>query len=247
MTGPQAPPPGRPSLSLMARPDVRHVLIVDDQVSFAEALAYRLDAEPGVHAFAATTVQQARWVLAQRHVDVLLLNVDLEGGQGIEFAREAAAEHPAVRVVAVTASEAEDQILEALDAGIVGWVPKDESVQYLMAVVYGTLCGETWIPPRLLTRVIAELKATRHHRSDHDQSLAALTRREKEVLECLVSGMTRDEIADRLYLSRNTVRTHIQNSLKKLNVHSTLAAVSLARRVWSRSHEAFIADSRTTG
>ncbi len=247
MTGPQAPPPGPPSLSRAARPGVRHVLVVDDHVSFAEALAYRLDAEPGVHAFAATTVQQARWVLAQRHVDVVLLNVELEGGKGIQFARQAAAEHPAVRVVAVTASEAEDHILEALDAGIAGWVPKGESVQYLMAVVYGTLCGETWIPPRLLTAVLAELKAARHHRADHDQSLAALTKREKEVLECLVLGMTRDEIADQLYLSRNTVRTHIQNSLKKLGVHSTLAAVSLARRIWDRNQEAFLADSGTAG
>jgi DNA-binding NarL/FixJ family response regulator len=246
MTGPQAPPPGPPSLSRMVRPGVRHVLVVDDHVSFAEALAYRLDAEPGVHAFAATTVQQARWVLAQRHVDVVLLNVDLEGGKGIQFARQAAARHPAVRVVAVTASEAEDHILEALEAGIVGWVPKDESVQYLMAVVYGTLCGETWIPPRLLTRVLAELKEGRHHRADRSHGLATLTRREKEVLECLVSGMTRDEIAGQLYLSRNTVRTHIQNSLKKLGVHSTLAAVSLARRAWN-NNEDFLADSGATG
>jgi DNA-binding NarL/FixJ family response regulator len=246
MTGPPRLPLGPASVSRMARPDVRHILVVDDHVSFAEALAYRLDAEPGVHAFAATTVQQAEWVLAQRHVDVILLNVELEEGKGIRFAREASAEHPAVRIVAVTASEAEEHILDALDAGISGWVPKGESVEYLMTVVSGTLSGETWIPPRLLTRVLAELKA-RRHRAEHEQSLAALTKREKEVLACLVSGMTRDEIADELFLSRNTVRTHIQNALKKLDVHSTLAAVSLARRILNRNPEAFLADSGTAG
>lgn len=241
MTGPLGP------VSRMAKPDLRHILVVDDHVSFAEALAYRLDAEPGVHAFAATTVQQAHWVLAQRHVDVMLLNVELEEGKGIAFARQAAIEHPDLRIVAVTASDAEDRILEALDAGVSGWVPKGESVEYLMTVVTGTLCGETWIPPRLLTRVLAELKAARRHHAEHEQNLAALTKREKEVLRCLASGMTRDEIADQLYLSRNTVRTHIQNSLKKLDVHSTLAAVSLARRIMSRNPEAFLADSGTTG
>jgi len=238
-------PPGSVSLSPVARPDIRHILVVDDHVSFAEALAYRLDAEPGVHAFAATTVQQAQWVLAQRHVDVVLLNIGLEGGKGIGFARRAAAENSAVRIVVVTASEAEEHILEALDAGVSGWVPKGESVEYLMTVVNGTLCGETWIPPRLLTQVLAELKAATRHRTDHDQGLAVLTKREREILQCLVSGMTRDEIAEQLYLSRNTVRTHIQNSLKKLNVHSTLAAVSLARRILNRNPDAFLTDSGT--
>jgi DNA-binding NarL/FixJ family response regulator len=247
MTGPVKPPLGPASVSRMARPDLKHILVVDDHVSFAEALAYRLDAEAGVHAFAATTIQQAQWVLAQRHVDVMLLNVELEEGNGIAFVRQAAAEHPDLRIVAVTASEAEDRILEALDAGISGWVPKGESVEYLMTVVSGTLCGETWIPPRLLTRVLAELKVARRHHAEYEQSLASLTKREKEVLRCLVSGMTRDEIADQLYLSRNTVRTHIQNSLKKLDVHSTLAAVSLARRVLNKNPEAFLADSGTTG
>jgi DNA-binding NarL/FixJ family response regulator len=230
----------------MARPDVRHILIVDDHVSFAEALAYRLDAEPGVHAFAATTAQQAQWVLAQRHVDVVLFSVELDGGKGIAFARQAAATQPAVRLVAVTADEAEDHIVEALDAGTSGWVPKGESVEYLMTVIRGTLCGETWIPPRLLTGVLAELRTARRG-AEPDQALAALTKREMEVIRCLASGMTREEIADHLYLSRNTVRTHIQNSLKKLDVHSTLAAVSLVRRILSRSPEAFLAGSGTAG
>ena len=238
MSGAQIPPLGASSLSGMAKPDVMHILVVDDHVSFAEALAYRLSAEPGVRAFAATTAQQAQWVLAQRHVDVVLLNVELEGDKGISFARRTMAEQPAIRIVAVTANEAEDYIFDAVDAGIVGWVPKGESVEYLMAVINGTLSGETWIPPRLLTRVLADLKRAGRHRAENDQVLAALTKREREVLGCLASGMTRDQIADRLYLSRNTVRTHIQNSLKKLGVHSTLAAVSIARRILDQNSEA---------
>jgi DNA-binding NarL/FixJ family response regulator len=222
----------------MAKPDVMNILVVDDHVSFAEALAYRLSAEPGVRAFAATTAQQAQWVLAERHVDVVLLNIELEGDKGIRFARRAIAEHPALRIVAVTANEAEDLVLDAVEAGICGWVPKGESVDYLMAVINGTLSGETWIPPRLLTRVLADLKAAGRHRAEDDKVFATLTKREKEVLWCLVSGMTREEIADRLYLSRNTVRTHIQNSLKKLGVHSTLAAVSMARRILDKNPEA---------
>jgi len=217
--------------SRTSRPKATQVLVVDDHVSFAEALACRLDTETGMHAFAATTIEQAEWVLAQREVDVVLLNVELGGS--IAFSRHALSTHPDLHIVVVAASEGEDYVVEAVRAGVSAWVSKNESVDHLLSAVSGTLRGETWIPPRLLTSVIAELKSAQRDRVEHGQLLDALTRREKEVLRCLASGLTRDEIADQLYLSRNTVRTHIQSCLKKLNVHSTLAAVALARRNWA--------------
>jgi DNA-binding NarL/FixJ family response regulator len=78
--------------------------------------------------------------------------------------------------------------------------------------------------------VLAELTSARNDRAEHELLLATLTKREKEILCHLLLGMTREAIAGQLYLSRNTVRTHIQNILGKFNVHSTLEAVALARR-----------------
>jgi DNA-binding NarL/FixJ family response regulator len=206
------------------------ILVVDDHVSFAEALAFMLDDVPGLHAFAATTIEQAWRTLAEHEVDVVLLEVDLDADDGIRFARQALAEHRGMRVVAVTASEDERRLVDAVRAGISGWVPKREPAEQVVAAVRGVLRGETWIPPPLLTRLLAELSSAQQDAVRQDQPLAGLTRREREILDCLMRGMTTDDIAQRLHLSRNTLRTHIQNILKKLDVHSILAAVALVRR-----------------
>jgi DNA-binding NarL/FixJ family response regulator len=230
MTGPSVRRPGDISPGRNGRPPDTQILVVDDHVAFAEALAFTLGEVAGILAFAATTVERARRVLAEHDVDVVLLEVDLAGGDAIRFARQTLSENPGLRIVAVTASEDDSRAVAAVRAGISGWVPKQEPVQQLVSVVHGVLRSETWIPPRLLTRVLAELTSAQDDAAGHDQPLAKLTRREKEVLDCLMSGMKTGDIARRLRLSRSTLRTHIQNILRKLGVHSILAAVALARR-----------------
>lgn len=219
-----------PASRRLPEPPFRQVLILDDYVTFADALASRLDADPGVRAVATTTIEQARRVLGERLFDVLLLDVNLDGHNGLRFASEAASAYPSMRIVVVTAGEEDSQVIEAVRIGVRGWVPKDEPIEHLMAVVRGALRGETWIPPRLLTRVLADLKSAQGDQREHDVLLAKLTRREREVLGYLVAGVSVDAIAGQLYLSRNTIRTHIQNVLVKLNVHSAVAAVAVARR-----------------
>lgn len=217
------------SLRLPESP-VRQLLVVDDYVSFAEALACRLDIEPGLTASAVTTIEQTRSALTERRFDVVLLDVELDGTDGIEFADEALSDHPDMRIVVVTAGRDESRIIEAVQIGVSGWVLKDEPIEHLLSVVWGALRGETWIPPRLLTYVLTELKSTQSERAEQTARLATLSPREKQVLSCLAAGMSADAIAGQLFLSRNTIRTHVHNMLKKLQVHSALAAVALARR-----------------
>jgi DNA-binding NarL/FixJ family response regulator len=217
------------SLRLPESP-VRQLLVVDDYVSFAEALAGRLDIEPGLTASAVTTIEQTRLALSERRFDVVLLDIDLDGMDGIEFAGEALSVHPDMRVVIVTAGRDESRIIEAVQIGVSGWVLKDEPIEHLVSVVWGAVRGETWIPPRLLTYVLTELKSAQSERAELAALIAALSPREKEILGCLAAGMSADAIAGQLFLSRNTVRTHIHNMLKKLHVHSGLAAAALARR-----------------
>jgi DNA-binding CsgD family transcriptional regulator len=92
------------------------------------------------------------------------------------------------------------------------------------------LRDETHLPPALLTGVLRELTAARKHRTESERLVESLTPREREVLRCMVAGLGRKAVAERLFLSPHTVRTHMQNVLGKLGVHSTLAAVALARR-----------------
>jgi DNA-binding NarL/FixJ family response regulator len=208
----------------------RTILVMDDHVIFAEAVASAVDSVPGLHAFAAVTIEEARRALAEREVDAVLLEIGLDGNGGMRFARQTIAENPGLPVVAVTAVEDEAVLVDAVRAGVSGWVPKDESVKHLISVVHSVLRGETWIPPRLLTRVLAELTSAQGNAPHHDLPLATLTRREREVLDLLMRGMKTDHIAQQLSMSKSTLRTHIQHILGKLDVHSTLAAVALARR-----------------
>jgi DNA-binding NarL/FixJ family response regulator len=213
-----------------ARPP-RRLLILDDYVTFADALATRLSAEPGMSALAATTIEQARQALLEHHFDTLLLDVDLDGHGGLRFAAEALAAQPNLRIVVMTGATDVRQVIDAVQIGISGWVPKDEPIEHLLEVVRGALRDETWIPPRLLTGVIAALKTARRDLTERDMLLAKLTRREKEILSMLGMGMRPEAIASQLYLSRNTVRTHIQRLMMKLNVHSAVQAAAVARRV----------------
>jgi DNA-binding NarL/FixJ family response regulator len=217
------------SLRLPESP-AKQLLVVDDYVSFAEALSCRLGIEPGLTASAVTTIEQTRSALSERSFDVVLLDVELDGSDGIEFAGEALSAHPDMRIVVVTAGRDESRIIEAVQMGVSGWVLKDDPIDHLVSVVWGALRGETWIPPRLLTYVLTELKSAQSERAEQAARLAALSRREKQILGCLAAGMSVDTIASQLFLSRNTIRTHVHNMLKKLHVHSALAAVALARR-----------------
>src|SRR5260370_19102181 len=156
----------------IAEPAATRSLVLYDYVTFAEALARRLDVEPGMRAFAATTIEQARRMLTERRFDILLLDVEIDGHDGLRFADEALSGDPNIRIVVVTADEEKCQVVWAVWVGVSGWVPKNEPIEHLLAVVRGTLRGETWIPPLLLTHVLAELKAARRYHTERDSLLA---------------------------------------------------------------------------
>jgi DNA-binding NarL/FixJ family response regulator len=219
-------------LAVHARPQSsrRRLLVLDGHVTFADALATRLGAEPGMSAYSATTIEQARRALLERRFDGLLVDLDLDGHSGLRFAVDALTEQPDLRIVVVTAAKDERHVVDAVQIGVTGWVSKDEPIERLLAVIRGALRGETWIPPRLLTGVLVKLQSAQREMSEHDMLLAKLTQREREILSLLAAGLKADAIASQLYLARGTVRSHIQHLMAKLNVHSAVAAVAVARR-----------------
>ncbi|MFI1969727.1 DNA-binding response regulator [Streptomyces cinnamoneus] len=236
------------------------VLVVDDHRIFAESLAAALAAEQDVDVSAAGSGPAALRALERaagegRRFDVLLIDADLgtvgadatqvpaqyrpaqdgpgpaEGTvDGISLVARVRAGHPGVRTVVLAERDDPRRAAAALQAGAGGWVAKDCSLSRLLAVIRGVLRDETHLPPALLTGVLRELTAARKHRTESERLVESLTPREREVLRCMVAGLGRKAVAERLYLSPHTVRTHMQNVLGKLGVHSTLAAVALARR-----------------
>ncbi|GHH80033.1 transcriptional regulator [Streptomyces sulfonofaciens] len=149
---------------------------------------------------------------------------------GISLVAGVRSAQPSVRTVVLAEKDDPHRAALALAAGACGWVAKDCSLSRLLTVVRGVLRDETHLPPALLTGVLRELTAARKHRTESERLVESLTPREREVLRCMVAGLGRKAVAERLYLSPHTVRTHMQNVLGKLGVHSTLAAVALARR-----------------
>ncbi|PYC82716.1 DNA-binding response regulator [Streptomyces tateyamensis] len=149
---------------------------------------------------------------------------------GITLLGRACHGYPNLRAVVLAAEEDPRRAVRALYAGASGWVAKESSLTRLLAVLRGVLRGETHLPPLLLTGVVRELTTARRDRTESERLVDSLTPREKQVLRCMVAGLGRQAVAERLYLSPHTVRTHMQNVLGKLGVHSTLAAVALARR-----------------
>ncbi|RLV67217.1 Two-component system response regulator [Streptomyces sp. CBMAI 2042] len=149
---------------------------------------------------------------------------------GISLVAQVRVARPGVRSVVLAEKDDPRCAARALQAGASGWVAKDCSLQRLLTVIRGVLRDETHLPPALLTGVLRELTTARKHRTESEQLVESLTPREREVLRCMVAGLGRKAVAERLFLSPHTVRTHMQNVLGKLGVHSTLAAVALARR-----------------
>ncbi|MGW2397840.1 LuxR C-terminal-related transcriptional regulator [Kitasatospora sp. NPDC001664] len=165
---------------------------------------------------------------------------------GLLLLARAARSHSELRAVVLATEDDPRRAVRALQAGAGGWVAKDSSLPRLMAVIRGVLRGETHLPPTLLTGVVRELTAARRDRTESERLVETLTPREEEVLRCMVAGLGRQAVAERLYLSPHTVRTHMQNVLGKLGVHSTLAAVAVARRAGVSPSEPSGPPQRTT-
>jgi DNA-binding NarL/FixJ family response regulator len=204
------------------------VLVVDDHALFADALQARLAREPDLGPV--SVAYSARHAIDQVTATcpaVVVLDVLLNDGTGLDLLEEIRAMSPASKVVMLTAVESLDEVVVALSRGARAWLPKTTDIGQLVRVVRGVHRGEAWLAPALLGRVLTDLTT---RAVIQPNPLAGLTVREREVLQCMVDGLSRAEIAARLRVSGNTVRTHTQNLMAKLGVHSTLESVALALR-----------------
>ena len=225
-----------------------NLVIVDGSRTFGDVIASRLAAEPDMRVLRSATSSAALWqAMNHSSVDVVVCGAALYNSDG--SGREQGARHQPAAAGAprATADDQPDQrkpavvlladygdrslLCPAIRSGVRGWVPRDASANDLIAAVRGTSDGGTWIPPRLLTELLTELTRAEPPDDPAHKLLAALTSRERDVLSCLADGLGRAEVAARLHVSTNTVRTHVQSILAKLQVGSSVAAVAVARRV----------------
>jgi DNA-binding NarL/FixJ family response regulator len=210
------------------------VVVIDGQRTFADALAARLTVEPGLLLVAvAESAAAARRLLDGRHVDIVLLDSELP--QSLDLAAELteirAAASRSARVIMLGPVPEAPRTVEALRTGIVGWIPKEESIEQLLRTISGVMRDEMWLPAAAMGPVLRLLLHERHEQdATVNHPLGSLTPREREVLTYLAEGIGRREAAERMHLSAHTVRSHLQNLMAKLGVHTTLEAVAVARQ-----------------
>ena len=159
------------------------------------------------------------------------MDIVFKGGMtGIEATRKIKEASPSTKVVIMTAHDDERLLVEAVEAGASGFLSKEEAATEIMGAVKAAADGEVLIDPATLTRLLAQVAREREAQRDAQALLDDLTEREREILQLLAEGTRNDDIATKLFISPQTVQTHVRNILGKLRVHSKLEAVAFAVR-----------------
>ena len=160
------------------------------------------------------------------------MDIGLPGESGLALGARIIERYPEVRVVALTAMSDPRLLQEAMQLGFSGFLTKDTQLSRLVNAMQLVLDGEVVIPQTLAKRMGTNRRAAFPTQAEKEVALlvAQFTDREREVLQLLAEGSTSEEIADRMGITRNTVRTHVQSIFGKLGVHSRLEAASFAVR-----------------
>lgn len=203
---------------------ITRVLVVDDHEVFAEALEAFLGRQPDIRLVGSARDADQAMALLGKKPNVVLMDLDMPGIDGIEATRRIRVAAPDANVVLLTGVERPDAIAKALSAGACGYVPKSRAVDEVLDVVRRAAAGEIIMPASDLASILGELRGL------GEDGLARLTPRETQVLRALAAGETAAQIAESLGISTLTVQSHVKSILAKLGVHSKIEAITLAWR-----------------
>jgi len=210
------------------------LLICDDHKILTDALAtlVGLDEELSLTASPVHAPGEAISIATEQLPDVVLMDIMFKGDDmnGIDATLKIKEASPSTKVVIMTAHDDDRLLVEAVEAGASGFLSKDSAAQEVLAAVKSAAEGEVLIDPATLTRLLAQVAREREAQRDALNLLNDLTEREREILQLLAEGLRNDGIAGKLFISPQTVQTHVRNILGKLRVHSKLEAVAFAVR-----------------
>ena len=209
-----------------------HVIVCDDHRTMRDALARFLGAQEGIASTSEAADADEAIRLIRTGADLLLLDLRLGHGEnGLEVLEALHNLGATVPVLVMSGAGDLDLVARALSLGALGYVPKTASPQELHNAVVSVARGEAVIPEEVLGPLLRRLRAELRNSDEARLTLARLTAREREVLDLLAHGVGRLEIARRLNVSGNTVRTHLRHLMEKLGVKSQLAAAARAREL----------------
>lgn len=208
-------------------PAALRAILVDDHALFRKGVAELLQQDGRIHVIGmAASPQGARPLLAE-HPDVIVMDLHMPGHDGAEAIRELRAEGSEIPVVALTVSEAEDDMARALRAGARGYLLKSMEPDEVIEAIARAVRGEVVVAPAMTAKLVRLLEG---RGASSGSLMEQLTPREREILACLARGKSNKAIAQELGISADTVKLHVRNVLSKLNLSSRVEAAVYAVR-----------------
>jgi NarL family two-component system response regulator LiaR len=208
---------------------VVRVLVCDDQAVVCEGLELILNTDPEIEVVGlAYDGSEALEMMPDAKPDLVLMDLMMPVMNGIHATREIKKKYPGIKVLVLTTFGEDEWVFDAVRSGADGYLLKGTPRDKLVAAVKGTAAGEAHIDPDVGGKLLAQVA---HSKGEQDSNLAAdLSERELEVLQLLAQGLTNAEIAEKLYLTRGTVRNYVSSILSKLDVDDRTQAAILAIR-----------------
>ncbi|TML24232.1 MAG: response regulator transcription factor [Actinobacteria bacterium] len=210
--------------------DDLRVLIVDDHDLFRSGLRNLLEEQGVLIVGEAAAGQEALRIVRDVAPDVVVMDLNMPGMGGVEATRHISAIAPLTRVLMLTISDEDTDVIDAILAGACGYLLKDSSIQVLMDGIRAAAMGESLISPAIAAKVLQRVRASSTQPEIESTIRAELSEREIEVLKLIANGKDNGMIASELHISPKTVKNHISNILMKLQIDNRIQAAVYAVR-----------------
>jgi DNA-binding NarL/FixJ family response regulator len=210
--------------------DALRVLVVDDHDLFRTGLRNLLEDEGVVVVGEASGGAEAVRIVRELAPDVVVMDLNMPGITGVEATRQISSVAPLTRVVVLTISDQDGDVMDAILAGACGYLLKDSSIQDLIQGIRSAAVGEALISPSIAAKVLRRIRSTSSHAEIEKAIRAELSDREIEVLKLIANGKDNAQIAAELHISPKTVKNHISNILMKLQIGNRIQAAVYAVR-----------------
>lgn len=208
------------------------VVVVEDHPVTARGIALVLGEHDDIDVVGtARTAADGERLAAEHRPDVLLADLHLPDRTGAELAESVRGIRPDIAVVILSADDSEEAMLEAVEAGAVGYLVKSEVDSGIPDAVRRAAAGDMLVPPEMLAGLLQRRRRSAAEQAERERARASLTKREMDVLRLCAEGLDNARIAQRLELRVNSVRGYAQSLLEKLGAHSKLEAVAIAGRL----------------